>query len=438
MSLTVSAVIPIRGNPGQLMDCLDALSRQTKPPDFDVIVVDDGSEEPVSEDLGHSYFFPLKVVRQVPLGVSAARNSGILNSPGEIVLFVDSDVVLDSDFLERLAESIENCPDDMAFQASLRGGKETFVERMECLRLSATLPALEDGDGYVKYANTSAFAIRRSLVDPQRDFFDLSAVRGEDTRLLADILRRGMVPRLASGARATHQVRMPLFRYIAKHFWIGYYTTPARDVLLAECHDVLLGGKGRKVVFQHMLADAANNPVNLLALPLIALAYSLERCGRAAYRLFGFRHGHHEILSVPVDGIRADELVARIVTSAERGKGMLITYLTAWTLVQATGDRPMNSLLRNFDICYPDGMGVVLTAFLLGARRIHKVTANNFIHKLCEQAALQKLPLALVGTNERIIGIAANKLKARYPAMNLGGISQGYVTEAGEALSARS
>ena len=433
MGLTFSAVIPIRGNSGQLRDCLDSLSGQTRLRDFEVIVVDDGSEEPVHKDLGRDYIFPLKVIRQVPLGVSAARNSGIHNSTGEIVLFVDSDVVLDVDFLERLAESVEAFPDDLAFQASLRSGKGNLVERMECLRLTATLPALKNGAGYVKYANTSAFAVRRSLIDPQRDFFDLSAVRGEDTRVLADMLRRGMEPRLAARARALHRPRMALFRYITKHFWIGYHTTPSRDILLAECDDVLLGNNGRKVVFKHMLADAVNHPAELLALPLIALAYSLERFGRTAYRLLGLRHGPHEILTVSVDGIRADELVARIVTSAERGKGKLITYLTAWTLVQATGDRSMSTLLRNFDICYPDGMGVVLSALLLGGRRLHKVTANNFINKLCEQAELQKLSVALVGAKEEIIGIAANELKARYPGMNLVGFSQGYLNDTDDA-----
>lgn len=432
MNHTFSVVIPIRDNREQLRDCLDALCRQIKPPEFQVVVVDDGSAQPVPAELGHDYAFSLELVRQVPLGIAAARNTGVSRASGEIILFVDSDVVLLPDFMERLAASVEEHPGDSAFQSSLGSGKANLVERMEGLRLTATLMALDNGDGHVKYANTSAFAIRRSLVDTERDLFDPAAVRGEDTLLLAGLLRRRTMPRFVGDARAIHRPRVSLRGYIHKHFWIGYYTTPAREALMCASSGVILGSGGRGSVLKHMLAEASRDPADIPALPLVVIAHSLERAGRAAHRLFGLKPGRTEVLSLPVDCVRETELVARLISNAERGHGMRVTYLNAWTLVQAKLNSSMGALLHSFDICYPDGMGVVLCALLLEGRRLHKVTANNFIDLLCEQVALLGTPIALVGADRATIGIAAQSLKSRFPNLNLAGFSHGFLSAAEE------
>ena len=53
------------------------------PPAFEVIVVDDGSRVPLGEVPPRS--FPVTVVRQIPMGIAAARNRGIAESRGELV-----------------------------------------------------------------------------------------------------------------------------------------------------------------------------------------------------------------------------------------------------------------------------------------------------------------------------------------------------------------
>jgi N-acetylglucosaminyldiphosphoundecaprenol N-acetyl-beta-D-mannosaminyltransferase len=149
--------------------------------------------------------------------------------------------------------------------------------------------------------------------------------------------------------------------------------------------------------------------------------------------MFGIRNERNEVLTVPLDGVRESELLARMVASAVRGQGMLITYLTAWTLVQASRDPAMSRLFRQFDVCYADGMGVVLCSFLLNGRRIHKVTANIFIYRFLEQVARQRLSVMLVGADEEVIETTAEQIKANYPAMELVGYSNGYSAVADEA-----
>jgi glycosyltransferase involved in cell wall biosynthesis len=58
--------------------------------DYELIVVDDGSDDG-TPDLLSRYGDKVKSIVQPNLGVSAARNSGIRNSNGELLAFLDSD-----------------------------------------------------------------------------------------------------------------------------------------------------------------------------------------------------------------------------------------------------------------------------------------------------------------------------------------------------------
>lgn len=424
----ISTVIPVRNNPAQLERCLESLDIQLNPPEFEVVVVDDGSFPPIPAQLGRAYSFEIRVVRQVGLGVSAARNNGISKTEGDVILFVDSDVVLDRDFLFRIAEAVASHPGSLVFQASLRGGSATLVQRMENLRLIATQRALESGDGHVRYINTSALAVRRSFVDPERDLFDVSAIRGEDSLLFVSLANRNSLPVWVDRAHASHLPGLSLLAYIWKHLGIGYFTTPARNELAKLPVQILLGGSGRRRVLHHMLIAANEARRDTVLIPLLALAHLLERMGRVGHRLFGLKGGRREVLGLPVDCVRESELVSRIVWEADRGRGATITYLTAWTLVQADGDSSMSDTISNFNICYPDGMGVVLCSGILNGTRLHKVTANNFFEVLCEQIALMELSVAIIGSTRDAVSHSANFMKEKFPAIRMVASSHGFLS----------
>lgn len=424
-----SIVIPVRDGKSRLGDCLTALNRQEGGGEFEAIIVDDGSRDPLGSAIGDGLAFPAKVIRQVGLGVSAARNRGIEEAAGRIIVFIDSDVVVQSQFLQRLAEEEEAHPEDYSFQPHLYGDRDDVVGRMEGLRLEATQRALKDEKGHVVYANTSAFAIRRSALEPGSDLFDPGAVRGEDTLLLTWLLRRYGPPRWVDSARAFHRPGLRLGRYIVKHFWIGYHTGPAREALRRERPEVLMGAEGRRGAFRQMWGEAAGRPYDVFAIGMMGLAHVLERCGRLADRCLGLKRGRHRVITMPVDCLREGELLARTLGNARRGVGMRITYLTAWTLVQGKQDPSMRRLFETFDLCYSDGMGVVLSSWLLTGRRLQKVTANNFIWPLFEQVSRHGISVALVGADEMGIKKATEYLETRFPGLNVVASSHGYLSD---------
>ena len=95
----VSVVICAYNAERTMEACLESL-RNLHYPDYEVIVVDDGSTDRTGA-IADS-FEGIHVIHQENKGLSAARNVGIAASPGEIVAFTDSDCVVDPDWLHYL------------------------------------------------------------------------------------------------------------------------------------------------------------------------------------------------------------------------------------------------------------------------------------------------------------------------------------------------
>ena len=93
--IKLSVVIPTYNRLNQLKRVLTGLEDQTcSPADFEVVVVSDGSSDGTNEFLQRAAT-PLQLVSvlQANQGVAAARNQGVAQAQGDLVLFIDDDVV---------------------------------------------------------------------------------------------------------------------------------------------------------------------------------------------------------------------------------------------------------------------------------------------------------------------------------------------------------
>lgn len=94
---SITVIIPTRNRLGSLAETLSSLGHQDIPVGaFEVVVVDDGSSPPVPMDMGASR---PRIVRLEGKERSAARNAGVSVARGEILVFLDDDVTVGSDFL---------------------------------------------------------------------------------------------------------------------------------------------------------------------------------------------------------------------------------------------------------------------------------------------------------------------------------------------------
>jgi len=99
----VSVVVCSYNGASTLDDCLLSLSRLDYP-DYEVILVDDGSTDNTQEIVQR---YPnVRNIHQDNKGLSVARNVGIAAAEGEVVAFTDSDCMADADWLYYLIRTL--------------------------------------------------------------------------------------------------------------------------------------------------------------------------------------------------------------------------------------------------------------------------------------------------------------------------------------------
>ncbi len=111
----VSIIIPTYNRLSRLKHVLAALESQTVPPtELEVVVVSDGATDGTNEFLS-SLQTPLKLksITQTNGGPASARNNAIANASGELLLFVDDDVVAAPQLVAEHLRIHEQCAEDM-------------------------------------------------------------------------------------------------------------------------------------------------------------------------------------------------------------------------------------------------------------------------------------------------------------------------------------
>jgi glycosyltransferase involved in cell wall biosynthesis len=93
----VSVIIPSYNSARFVAQAVDSVLAQTYP-DFEVIVVDDGSTDDTQVVLA-AYSGRIRYIRQENRGLAGARNTGFLASRGDYLLFLDSDDLIHPDKL---------------------------------------------------------------------------------------------------------------------------------------------------------------------------------------------------------------------------------------------------------------------------------------------------------------------------------------------------
>jgi GT2 family glycosyltransferase/glycosyltransferase involved in cell wall biosynthesis len=201
----LSVVVPVFNMQRDLRRCLDALETSTLP-DFELILVDDASTDESTDDLQNrcDRFVRLEENR----GQAAARNLGAGLARAELVFFLDADVLVRPDTLERVCEVLEGNPDISAMFCSYQyDTTETdFVSRYKNLLHHFTH----------KISNREAvtfcggFGAIRKAVFEEVGGFDEQRRAMEDVDLGYRLHRSGHRIRLCPWIQLTHMKRYTL------------------------------------------------------------------------------------------------------------------------------------------------------------------------------------------------------------------------------------
>ena len=107
----ISVIIPIYNASNSIKKCIESIKIQ-KYKNYEIILVNDGSNDN-SEEICLKYQEEnnnIKYIYQKNMGVSEARNNGILNASGDLIYFIDSDDIISPNLFDTI---INNFTDDV-------------------------------------------------------------------------------------------------------------------------------------------------------------------------------------------------------------------------------------------------------------------------------------------------------------------------------------
>jgi len=128
----ISVIIPVRDGGPNFRKCLSSLT-EALPPPTEIIVVEDGDTD------GSWHFaeeFGAQVLRiPVPQGPAHARNLGAQSAQGDILFFIDADVVIAPDAISKVKSSFSNNPQLAALFGSYddEPGEDNFLSQYKNL-----------------------------------------------------------------------------------------------------------------------------------------------------------------------------------------------------------------------------------------------------------------------------------------------------------------
>lgn len=223
MNPTISIVVAIFNRKDELFELLTSLSHQSDPL-FEIIIVDDGSKIDLKPTI-KNFDNVLEIIyfRKENSGPGLSRNYGAKRAKGEWLVFVDSDVIVEKDYIENIKKSIETIPCD-AFGGADKAHKG-FNLMQKAISYSMTSVFTTGGIRGNKKA-VSKFQPRSFNMGVKKEVFDkvggFSEMRiGEDPDLSMTLWENGFTTAFFDTIAVYHKRRVDFGKFSKQVYQFG-------------------------------------------------------------------------------------------------------------------------------------------------------------------------------------------------------------------------
>ena len=258
--MTYSIIVPVYNRPDEVDELLSSLERQTLR-DFEVIVVEDGSQTPCETVCRqHARHLDLHYYAKRNSGPGQSRNYGVQRAKGDYAIILDSDVVVPPGYLQAVDQELRREPCE-AFGGPDRAAS-SFSPTQKAISYSMTSFFTTGGirGGKKKldkfYPRSFNMGVRRDVYEKLGGFSKMRF--GEDIDFSIRIFKAGCHCRLFPGAWVYHKRRTDF-----RKFWRQVFNSGIARINLYKRHPESL-----KLV--HLLPMGFTVGLALLALVLVA------------------------------------------------------------------------------------------------------------------------------------------------------------------------
>lgn len=224
MKLNFSIIVPVYNRPQEIEELLKSLVKQDFKDDFEVIIVEDGSQdasdkiiEKYSKSLKMHYFF------KENSGAGASRNFGMQRASGNYFIILDSDVIVPPQYLSEVKKTLQENYTD-AFGGPDAAHK-SFTALQKAINYSMTSVLTTGGirgkkKGVGKFQPRSFnLGISKEAFEKTNGFSMMKA--GEDIDLTFRLWEKGFETQLIENAFVYHKRRSTISQFFKQTFAFG-------------------------------------------------------------------------------------------------------------------------------------------------------------------------------------------------------------------------
>jgi len=225
----ISVVVCTYNGAHRMQTCLQAL-RDLDYPDYEVIVVDDGSTDDTVEVVGR--FEDVRLISLDHGGLSAARNRGAEVATGEFIAYTDDDCEPDAAWLRWLASSFvkerwdacggPNLPPIARLLTSATGGDHATLENEAVVASAPGAPShVMLNDLEAEHLPGCNLVVRKAALERLGGFVADYRVAGDDVDFCWRLREAGYRMGFSGGAFVWHRRRTTLWRYFKQQYAYG-------------------------------------------------------------------------------------------------------------------------------------------------------------------------------------------------------------------------
>ena len=218
-----SLIVPVYNRPDEVDELLESLCSQTLK-DFEVIIVEDGSQKPC-KDVCDKYanILDLHYYAKENSGPGQSRNYGAERANGEFVIILDSDVVLPTGYLQAVEDELKQNPCEAFGGPDAAHPSFTPVQKAISYSMTSffTTGGIRGGKAKLDkfYPRSFNMGIRRDVYLQLGGFTKMRF--GEDIDFSYRIVEAGYMPRLFPEAWVWHKRRTDFRKFFRQVYNSG-------------------------------------------------------------------------------------------------------------------------------------------------------------------------------------------------------------------------